>query len=273
MKKLIGLIMIFGLIVSLQSCMQEKGTDNPDNLVAPTLPSTEFLIIPTQEFGFVSDEKKSSTRNDKSNWIHAGVNILVWNTVVFVHTTAPIAAFGHAFNYKAEYIGDSSFEWKYQYDHQEDGVTYDVSLIGQYISDQTEVAWTMYLNVQGNNEKFLWFEGIVPVGNKSGKFVFYKDPNNPKKYMELAYDKEHEFEGISIRFTNILPGDAGNGDYIEWIARNGGDYDREYDVMMNGNLLEMEGNENTKDGRVKDPKHFNDSEWHCWDESRNNIDC
>ena len=66
---------------------------------------------------------------------------------------------------------------------------------------------------------------------------------------------------------------AGNGDYIEWRTMNGTDYDRAYDVFLDNNLLEIQANEVEENGRVKDPNHFNDSEWHCWDSSKFSIDC
>ena len=26
-------------------------------------------------------------------------------------------------------------------------------------------------------------------------------------------------------------------------------------------------------GRIADPKHFGDEDWHCWDENQDNVDC
>ncbi len=264
-----------GLLFVLQSCEKEGSLDNPDNLSAPNIPSATLLTIPTQTFGFVADKEESSTRNDKANWIHAGVNVLVWNTIIFTQTAIPINAFRNSFNSKAEYLGDLTWEWKYSYQAPMDngGKDYDVSLTGQYISGNKEVAWTMTVTEAGIHNGFVWYEGAVSTDHSSGSFKINTVSADPKPYLELSFDKDADSNDISIRFSNILVGNAGNGDYIEWRTANGSDYDRAYDVFLDNNLLEIQANEVEDNGRVKDPKHFNDSEWHCWDAAKFSIDC
>ena len=91
--------------------------------------------------------------------------------------------------------------------------------------------------------------------------------------MDITFTKIPATEDISIRFSNVLANDPGNGDYIEWRTNNGGEFDRAYDVFNKESLLEIEGNEALKNGRVKHPIHFNDNEWHCWDTNQFNVDC
>lgn len=274
MKRLINLFVMLGLIFVFQSCTQEGSADNPENLVAPEVPSISAFTIPTQKFGVV-DKNESTTRNSKSNWIHAGLSVLAWNSVVFINTTAPIAAFGHAFNYKAEFIGDRTFEWTYEYQAQpaQGGQKYDVSLTGQYISELTEVAWTMTVTEQGTSNSFIWYEGVVVVGNTEGTFTVNKNPQNPVPYMEIAYKRDPASSSATVRFSNVTANDPGNGDYIEWRAQDDATYDRAYDVYTNNRLLEIEANEGLDNGRVRHPSHFNDEEWHCWDTDQFNIDC
>ena len=38
-------------------------------------------------------------------------------------------------------------------------------------------------------------------------------------------------------------------------------------------LIEIQWNHPQGNGRVKDAARFGDSEWHCWDENRLDIDC
>ena len=275
MKRSIYLFFILGMFFMLQSCSQEGRNDNPDNLVAPTIPPVSLFTIPTQSFGLVNDKASPSTRNDKSNWIHAGLNVLVWNSVVFVHTAVPIAAFGHALEYEKEYIGNLTWEWKYEFQAspENDSKIYDVSLTGQYINNEAEVVWTMTVSEKGTSNSFVWYEGIVSRDHSEGTFTINKDPQNPVPYMDITFTKYPITEDITIRFSNVLANDPGNGDYIEWRTNNGGEFDRAYDVFNKGNLLEIEGNESSKNGRVKHPIHFNDEEWHCWDTAHLNIDC
>ena len=274
MKKSIFYFLAIGLLLILQSCAKDDN-NAPDNLKAPELPSMAYFTIPTQTFGLVDNNEVSTTRNNKSNWIHAGLSILAWNSVVFVHTAVPIAAFGHAFDYEAVYIGDMTWEWKYEYQSPADqgSKKYDVSLTGQYISDQEEVAWTMTVTEQGNGTSFIWYEGVTAVGNTTGSFTVNKDPGNPKPYMNISYTRKPASNDITIRFSNVDVDAEGYGDYIEWRTSNGADYDRAYDVFNKNDLLEIEGNSINENGRVKHPSHFNDSEWHCWNSNKVNIDC
>ena len=200
---------------------------------------------------------------------------LVWNTVVFVNTAVPTAAFGHSFDYDPVYLGDLTWEWSYQYQAppEHGSNKYDVSLTGQYVSENEEVAWTMVVNETGNSNKFTWYEGTVSRDHTNGIFTINKDPLNPKPYMSLSFEKRNDLKDITIRFSNVLANDPGNGDYIEWSTDNGSDYDRSYDVSTKEGLLEIEANELDKNGRVKHQNHFNDSDWHCWDTKQFNIDC
>ena len=264
-----------GILFTLQSCTQEGSIENPDNLAAPSLPPTSLFTIPTQSFGLVSDKESSSTRNEKSNWIHAGLNVLVWNSVVFINTAVPIAAFSHSFEYKPEFLGNKTWEWKYQYQAPpvDGSKKYDVSLTGKYISNIEEVAWTMTVTEEGNSNGFVWFEGVVSTDHSMARFTVNKDPQDPKPYMEISSSRNLDSNDVTIRFSNILANDPGKGDYIEWRTHNGNEYDRAYDVFTNDDLLEIEANESSKEGRVKHPSHFNDDEWQCWDSDKFNIDC
>ena len=275
MKRSIYLLFILGILLTLQSCTQEGNNDNPDNLTVPSIPPTSLFTIPTQSFGLVSDKESSSTRNDKSNWIHAGLNVLVWNSVVFVNTAVPIAAFGRAFDYKAEFIGNKTWEWSYEYQSPPDhgSKKYNVSLTGKYLSDNAEVAWTLTVTEQGSSNGFVWYEGLVSIDHTSGKFTLNKDPQDPKPYMSISFVKKTDKDDVTIRFSNILTNAAGNGDYIEWRTNNGNEFDRAYDVFNENNLLEIQANSVLDNGKVKHPKHFNDEEWHCWDTAQFNIDC
>ena len=216
MKRSIYLFFILGILFTLQSCTKEDIKDNPQNLAAPSIPPATLFTIPTQTFGLVDNKNTISTRNDKSNWVHAGLNVLVWNTVVFVNTAVPIAAFGHSFDYDPVYLGDLTWEWAYQYQAppEHGSKKYDVSLTGQYISDNKEVAWTMVVNETGNSNKFTWYEGIVSEDHESGLFTINKDPLNPKPYMSLSFEKRNDLKDITIKFSNVLANDPGNGDGI-----------------------------------------------------------
>lgn len=275
MKRSVYLFLILGLLFTLQSCQKDDGPEAPQNLVAPSIPPISLVTIPTQTFEFAGSNNTISTRNDKSNWVHAGVNVLVWNTVVFANTAIPITAFSHAFDYEAEYIGDLTWEWTYDYQSPPDhgSTKYEVSLTGQYISNNDEVAWTMTVTEKGTSNSFVWYEGIVSRTNTTGMFTINKDPQNPQPYMSIEFSKKVASNDVTIRFSNVLANDPGQGDYIEWRTENANELDRIYHVFTKDNLLEIEANDANRNGRVKDPAHFEDSDWHCWNTAKVNIDC
>jgi len=275
MKGLIKLFIVLGIFFTFQSCTQESNDDNPDNLAAPIIPSESLFTIPTQSFGVVGDKESSSSRNSKSNWAHAGLNVLLWNSVVFVNTSVPIAAFRRAFDFKAEYIGNMTWEWNYHYQAPpaNGSKKYDVSLTGKLINNKEEVAWTMTVTEEVSGNSFIWYEGVISRDHSSGNFTINKDPQDPKPYMNLSFVKNLDTDDISIKFTNVSTADPGLGDYIEWSTDKDNEYDRAYDVFTKDDLLEIQSNSILKNGKVKHPSHFNDDEWHCWDTNRFNIEC
>ena len=52
-------------------------------------------------------------------------------------------------------------------------------------------------------------------------------------------------------------------------------YDAMYDIFNKGqnNLTEIKWNRTSKDGRVKDPAHFGDEDWHCWNHLLEDTTC
>lgn len=52
-------------------------------------------------------------------------------------------------------------------------------------------------------------------------------------------------------------------------------YDTAFELFNNQtqNLINVEWHRVNQNGRVKDPAYFSDSNWHCWDESHQDIDC
>ena len=275
MKKSFFLFCLLGLSLAFHSCTKDDSQIPPENLSAPTIPSAELFAIPVESFGNFTDGEIATTRNNKSNWIHAGVNVLVWNTVVFVNTAIPIAAFGHSFNFESEYVGNLTWQWEYEYETlpAQGSKKYDVTLTGQYIGNNEQVAWKMTVQEEGTSTDFVWYEGIVNTDHTGGTFTVFRNPESPESYVRLAFTRDLTTSDVSVTFTNIIPNAPGNGDYIYWQTETGSEYDRHYDVSTDGNLLEIEANHLNKNGRVKDVKHFGDENWRCWDTAQKNIDC
>ena len=76
-----------------------------------------------------------------------------------------------------------------------------------------------------------------------------------------------------IKYTNIEPGGAENGGYIFYGKTTDTTYDAYYHIYNKGqdNLTEIEWNLTSKAGRIKDEKHYSDTDWHYWDENLDDI--
>ena len=262
-------------VLVIQSCEPEVALDNTENLVVPQIPPVEMLTVPTERVAHADSLMTSEDRNGtKENWIHAGVSLLVWHGAIVLHSITPFSAIGAAFNQQAEYIGNSTFEWAYEYTDQLNGQRYDVSLTAQYINNNTEVEWKLNVSQAGGFTDVVWVSGIVDVSVTRATFTLFKDPNNPQAYLSIESERDLTNNEVSVRYTNILTGDPANGHYIQYTARNNNYLNRAFQVSRAANdLLDIEWNDPASDGRVRHPLRFNDTEWHCWDINKDDIDC
>jgi hypothetical protein len=77
-------------------------------------------------------------------------------------------------------------------------------------------------------------------------------------------------DAFTIRFTNMLAGDAGNGNYIQAGVETDAvaGTDRFYNIydVNTGKTTEIKWHHLNQNGRVKNETHFGDTNWHCWDE-------
>ena len=268
------LMLLIGLFI-FQSCQFDpSGNNNSNNLVAPKIPPAAMFTMPTESF----NESKSDTeeKTNFENWIHAGLNLLAWNTVVVTHMVAPTAAFANAFNHQGVFIGDATFAWTYQYQAPPGlgGQKYNITLTGQYINNEEDVAWTMTASQIGGFSNFVWYDGVVAADHSQGRFTLHQHPNNPQAFIQLDYERGASETDASLRFTNIVPNNPNNGQYIEYRTTSDDDLNRAFDVQLEaGNFLEILWNEPSGYGQVRHPFHFNDAAWHCWNSSQQNMDC
>jgi len=273
MKKLILFFLFIGALAIFQSCEKEVAMDDFEALGPPELPAVEVFDLSLDHFEGI-DAKNSMPKSGnmtKWNWLHAGLNILVWNTVVVVNLATPVAALGAAFNEEAVYLGEGVYEWKYQF--TEDNESLQIKLTGTYTSTEDEIAWKMSISPVGSDEEFVWLTALTTP--YESEYILYHQIEDPETYLKINHQvNANNPEEKSTRFTNIIPGDENNGDYIEYRAMPDALYNRGYDVYQSDeDFLEIELNEPAGDGRVRHPIHFGDNEWYCWDEEKEDVEC
>jgi hypothetical protein len=278
MKNLILVLSAIFCLGFFQSCEKELEPQNEENVVAPKIPPVEMQRIPTTNIRSLNPETNPVEVNGVSyrNWLHAGLSVLVWHTVVVVNMAVPTAAFATAFNEEPEYIGNYTFEWSYVYEAlpSEGGKTYEVVLTGQFISDYTEVVWVMNASESGGFTDFVWYTGVTSTDNTYGEFTLYGNPTDPEKQVHLEFEQSSDETNSRLRFTNVVPGSPDNGHYIEYRNNANSELNASFDIYGGpGNILEASWNEPAGNGQVRHPQYFNDNEWHCWDTNQMDIEC
>lgn len=270
-------VLLLGVALMI-SCTKDPIIDDQQG-VAPKLPAMETFIMPFT--GFESADTTnlkggSGARNMATHfhWFHAASNIVVWNAILTINMAIPVASFVEAFRHEAEFQGNGI--WLWAYDYTIGGATYDAELSGKFINE-SEVQWEMSVSQKGGFSKVLFYSGVVSTDGKRGSWTLNYQPNNPTPYLSMEYNRDDVTGLATIRYTNIIPGSADKGDYIEYRedANSGVEFNRAYDVyrVAEDNLLEIKWNDLDKDGRVKNPALFKDGEWRCWDGNFVDIDC
>ncbi len=272
MKKLRFALVLFVSVFLMQSCQKDDLTSpDPQGKKAPELPAVESFVMPFSDFEEFRGEEDSRTL---SNWMYAASNVLVWNTILTVNLVVPVAAFYESFNHQAVYQGSGIWLWAYDVTVQ--GNTYNAELYGELLVND-EIKWDMYVSQEGGFQQMHWYSGITAIGGAYANWTLNYNPNNPTPLLDIDYQRNDGNDVETIRYTNIIPSDPGNGGYIEHRVSTGQgvEFNRAYDVykIEIDNLLEIQWNKPSNDGRVKDPEYFQDSEWHCWASNLQDIDC
>lgn len=265
-------------VIFLSSCVVDPPT-TPQS--APEIPPAEVFTLSTEEISETSSDTTTALTTGVTyrNWAHAGINLLVWNTVIVLKTGIPWAAFGRALNETPVFIGNATFEWTYQHQAHPNlgGDLYDIRLTGQYLNNSQEVEWVMTASKVGGFQEFEWYRGIVSTDHTSASIILNHQPNNPESCLRIDYERNPATNDASIRYTNIDPTNSDMGAYIEHRVQSTEDFNRAYDVLTKPNdprtFLEIQWNEPTREGRVKHEKRFNNTDWHCWDVNQIDVDC
>ena len=279
MKKISNVFFLALVLFLVQSCTKDPLVES-QNGTAPTLPPQETFLMPFTGFDNADTtdltQGGSNSRNFNTHWhwFYSVTNVVVWNAVLTVNMVIPVASFAEAFNHEPVLQGNGIWLWAYNYTTA--GQTYLAELTGQFVSND-EVQWDMYIEQVGGFSKVHWFSGVIATDGSKGRWTLNHRPNNPSPYLAIEYSEDKNSGIGSLRYTNIDVSSSDKGDYIEYREYDGPEvqYNRAYDVYRanKDNLLEIQWNEETENGRVKDPDHFNNEDWYCWDENFIDVDC
>ena len=256
-KKLIHLPLAAFLLLSmigLTSC-GEKGEQ-------PELPPESALVMGGFSDFEDAEGKTFGIDTTQGNFIHAGLNVLVWNVVITLNAVVPVTAYANSFNYTPKWNRRLE-RWVWSYDVTVGFKTYQIDLHGWIANSRAN--WEMHISERNGVDDFVWFTGYSELDQSSGGWTLNRSLGVSEPYIDILWNSD-QVATADIKYTNVIPGDAGNGGYIQYGTDTDTDFDRWYHIynIQNTNLTEIEWNFTSKDGRVKDPAHFGDSDWHCW---------
>lgn len=253
------------LMFSLTSCDKEPVDQRP------TLPPVESMMMDFSDF----DEEPAGSKGSAStyqNFTKAYLTVGFWNLSVGLVSAIPVAAYGHALQQEAEFMGDNSWEWSY--DFTLNGVSYAAILTANRISNEefTVDMSIAYSAFPGQSVK--WFDGVVRYDHTQADWTFYKDGNIP--VLEIAWNKNFETEAADLTYTYTEPDQNETESYVMWEYIPGADLDAAYTVSMSAGMTNIQWNTLTIKGQIKEPASFGDDAWHCWDAKANgfvDIEC
>lgn len=261
-QKTFALLALVGLLLgtSLTGCKPKED--------APTLPPQESMLADFSDF-----KDGQRTLDSTATWGHAAFNVVVWDVILYLNLAVPTGAFAESFKHEAEWDRKSEhWIWSYSFNWV---AHYDAELHGWYDGDV--IQWEMHVSQRSGFQDVIWFSGTSRIDRTGGSWTLNKDGNNPVTYIGINWNKPTaSSEAIDITFTNILAGDPGNGNYIHaGVIEGDPEYDRFYTIAntSGGNTVEIKWHHLNQNGRVKNPAHFGDSDWHCWDEFHVDTTC
>jgi len=202
----------------------------------------------------------------------AALNVGIWNTVLYVNLVLPVAAWHEVRKSEPVWNLDKK-AWLWQKEFNQASGTYVASLYGWIDGNQSK--WEMYVTHEGVYTDFLWYEGEALLSAESGSWRLNHNPNNNTRYIDIEWENDVDGDYDNIKFINAIPGQAAKGSYIHYGREEGSELEIFYDIFgqEENRLIEIDYDEVSTSGRVKDNVFFGDEQWHCWNDVHQDIDC
>jgi hypothetical protein len=275
MKKIVLVLLAVTLITGLYTGCEKK-KDTP-----PALPPAATLAIDFSNFVAPAKGAKGIEVVDRTNWTLASTIAGVWNFILAVNLAVPVASFDVAVNKTPVFIGNSKWEWTYNFNVI--GATYKARLTGQVRT--SDVKWEMYISKEGIGAfaELLWYEGTSTLDGKSGQWILNHSQAFPEPMLQIDWKATGTTVG-SIKYTYIRDKkddrsvDSFKNSYIEYgLTTN--TLNAFYNVHQNTgvvnvfNDVSIEWNTTNHNGHIKANFYYQDALWHCWNETGDNVTC
>ncbi|MFC2087713.1 hypothetical protein ACFLSA_06100 [Bacteroidota bacterium] len=270
MNKSISLLLL--VIVFTAYIFSGCETTNGDDEIAPELPPKSTFIMDFSDFQNSSTKSLLLDNESLTRFNHgfAALNVFFWNTFITIGMAIPVASFIESFKHEA--VLEGTKWWKWSYNFKAAGALHKAELHAK-LADS--VRWEMYITKENYYTDFLWYYGEMNLEGTEGYWIMSKNPDSAISVLRIDWSREIKDSIANIRYLNIEPDGPENGGYISFELTEANPYDARYTIFNKGknNLVEIEWNRDTKEGRMKDSLLFKDMEWHCWNENLDDVVC
>lgn len=234
----------------------------------PTLPPSSSLSM---NFELLNNEKSANLIFE--NWLYSMGNISIFSAISTANVSIPAIAYSFAFTQKPIFIGDMTWQWSYEFQAIN---TYTATLNATTDKRGKKTTWEMYISNSGINgfEDFLWFEG-VSTDSTSANWTIYRNPSSPVKVIMAEWQSNAAGDERELKYTYYNSSDNNNNSTITYMVGNNSEYDKTYKIYLSSidAKIDIEWNSEFHNGKVMSENHYNDEEWHCWNEILIDTSC
>ena len=286
LKKVIFLLTVLVAFPVFQAC-EDQEQESP-----PKLPPIESMVmnktifegtnttsnITLKDILDISVIKNSEASN--KNFTNASNTFWLCQSVLTVFLVIPVASFAVAMDQQPEYLGDSKWQWSYNF--QSTLGTFAAKLTGEIKTDK--VVWEMYISKEGVDafDNVKWYEGTSALDASGGDWTINWNAQNPAAVLQIDWKKTNNKVGdIKYTYINDKVGGVDDPTYGSYITY--GLVDAVYNAFYNvywysadyGAFLSTDIEVNTKYGygRIKSEYLYSDLNWRCWNEDGLDGDC
>lgn len=260
-KSLLIILAVLFVLTGSQSCSKKKGEK-------PTVPPLNTFVMESSDFESSNGPQRLDQTASYDHWTHSSVNVLFWQTILTINLVVPVAAYKEALNQTPKWKGAKK-GWVWAFTTTVGNFKYTCKLHAKH-QNNGEVKWEMFLTQDGGVKDFKWFEGTSDFNNTYGNWLLYKEPKSAQEYIKIEWKKNPTTGYEDIKYTNVLKDDNGKDSFIHYGHHNNIIYNSFYNISLTNknqntvNDINIEWHDKNKEGRVKDPVKFLDSDWHCW---------
>lgn len=264
MKNLFSIILIAAIFVTC-------GEDG-EKIIPTEIPALPVESTFSMDFSITDANSGGRTgAKEVGNWARSTVIVTVWSALAGIYTAIPVASFKEAFNHEPTF--DASIRgWVWEYDF-----TLQASYRARLESEITAsgVNWKMYISQEDSFQDFNWYSGFSDISGISGTWTLNTNPQDPKPALEIIWNRNEDGTTKDLTYTNVIPDDVNNGGFIKYETSSETEYNRYYEIFQKkeDNTITIEWHKENHNGRVKDPAHYQDQNFHCWDESLTDKEC